>query len=142
MSLLPLLTNQIVLDTVVAHLIKQGKRAYGPVPLRLSNPLNNADGCMYRAPDGCRCAVGVLIPDELYEARFEGEAIRMMLNMSEDLRTHFVDVDVNLLRDLQVVHDTGEHWSDQGFTRNGVFELDRIAGIYGLEFTMPEGVRI
>ena len=27
--------------------------------------------CFYRGPNGARCAVGLLMPDELYEARFD-----------------------------------------------------------------------
>lgn len=29
--------------------------------------------CLYRAPDGLKCFVGVLIPDEKYDARFDSE---------------------------------------------------------------------
>lgn len=32
--------------------------------------------CRYRMPDGRRCAVGVLIPDEFYDFRAEGAGLR------------------------------------------------------------------
>lgn len=51
---------QEVFDIVVNHLFTQGRPAYDGV-----------QGCMYRAPDGLRCAVGVLIPDDLYDPEFE-----------------------------------------------------------------------
>jgi hypothetical protein len=51
---------QEVFDIVVNHLFTQGRPAHDGV-----------QGCMYRAPDGLRCAVGVLIPDDLYDPEFE-----------------------------------------------------------------------
>jgi hypothetical protein len=32
----------------------------------------NSNGCWYRSPDGKRCAVGIRIPDELYDPELEG----------------------------------------------------------------------
>lgn len=136
------LTNQIAFDIVLAHLIKQGKRAMGDRPLKMQNPLSDGFGCMYKAPDGCSCAVGCLIPDELYRPEFEGEAIRSIIEIDDDMRTHFDDVDVNLLRDLQRVHDCPKCWDDQGFNRYGLEDMFKVSKGYNLVFTMPEGVRV
>ena len=47
---------------MVEHLRQQGKPSVGP---------NGA--CLYRGPDGTKCAIGALIPDECYnESLFEG----------------------------------------------------------------------
>ncbi|KII34872.1 hypothetical protein NL64_06315 [Pseudomonas fluorescens] len=48
-----------IVDTMSAHLAQQRARAY-------------ADGCKYRDNDGRMCAVGCLIPDELYAREIEG----------------------------------------------------------------------
>ena len=41
----------------------------------------NRGSCLYRSPDGCRCGIGVLIPDELYSSAFEvGGATALMLH--------------------------------------------------------------
>ena len=60
---------------------------------------------MYRAPSGLRCAVGVLIPDDLYDKEFEGDTsdcvIQKLFNKDlADWREH-----KELLLALQEVHD-------------------------------------
>ena len=50
---------QEIFDTVATHLFRQGHQA-----------IDNGT-CLYRAPNGDMCAVGVLIPDEYYEKDFE-----------------------------------------------------------------------
>ena len=85
---------QEVFDIVVNHLFTQGRPAYDGV-----------QGCMYRAPDGLRCAVGVLIPDDLYDKAFEK-------NPSDYVIQEFFDEDLadwrehkDLLMRLQEIHD-------------------------------------
>ena len=39
--------------------------------------------CFYRSPDGCRCGIGVLIPDELYSSAFEASNITNMMGYTE-----------------------------------------------------------
>ena len=50
---------------------------------RLSTTIDDDSGdviCVYRSPDGQRCAFGVLIPDELYDESFEGKTARCLLD--------------------------------------------------------------
>jgi hypothetical protein len=54
------MTNQEVFDTVVTHLLAQGVKS------------ESETGCMYRGPHNLKCAVGCLIPDELYDSIIEG----------------------------------------------------------------------
>jgi len=56
-------TQQEIYDTVMNHLWKQGKIAYE----------NSA--CRYRTEDGSKCAVGCLIPDNLYNNLFESSGV-------------------------------------------------------------------
>ena len=49
--------RQKTLNIVVNHLRAQGGKAVKP---------NQGARCVYRAPDGKKCAVGALIPDEHY----------------------------------------------------------------------------
>lgn len=37
-------------------------------------------GCMYRAPNGSKCAVGCQIPDELYDPEMEGTTISALVH--------------------------------------------------------------
>lgn len=62
------MTEQELFDTVALHLITQGKRA------------TNQQGVpVYRASDGSKCAIGIIIPDRLYVPEIEYMDIRMIL---------------------------------------------------------------
>jgi hypothetical protein len=55
------MTKQEVFDRVVTHLLTQKKRSasyYG--------------SCLYKGPDGLRCAVGCLFPDSYDTSKIEG----------------------------------------------------------------------
>jgi hypothetical protein len=87
---------QEVFDIVVNHLGTQRRPAYNR---------NGISGCMYRAPSGLSCAVGALIPDNLYDPEFEGDkadcVIQKLFNKDlADWREH-----KGLLLALQEVHD-------------------------------------
>lgn len=53
-------TDQEVFDIVARHLLTQGRRALW------------GEACAYRTPEGDRCAIGALIPDEVYKLEWEG----------------------------------------------------------------------
>lgn len=64
------MTNQELFDTVCSSLIKQGK------------PSVSSDGrCLYRSPDGCKCAAGFLIPDDKYDPRMEDCGVETAFDM-------------------------------------------------------------
>ena len=114
---------QEVFDTVATHLLKQNMRA-----------IDMEGSCVYRSHDGLKCAVGCLIPDDIYEPGFEslGEIVVVIENckelladkasdwVTENLAPHF-----ELLDDLQRVHDSDrpEAWP---------MALNRVARCHGL----------
>lgn len=61
------MTDQEIYDKVAIHLLTQNKRSQ----------INYGDGtrCVYKSPNGLMCAMGILIPDELYNETMEGENI-------------------------------------------------------------------
>lgn len=90
------MTPQEIFNTVAKHLIAQGQPAMDM----------DEDGelqCMYRAPDGSKCAFGVLIPDEIYESWMEGKNPGSLIAMIDDLAP-FKEHD-ELIADLQWAHD-------------------------------------
>lgn len=93
------MNRQDVFDTVAEHLIQQGKAA-------VSN--NNPDGfeyCKYRTADGCKCAVGALIPDSAYNPDIE-DLIVADAKVQELLPFLLDDiVDETILSRLQLAHD-------------------------------------
>lgn len=50
---------QATFDTAAVHLLRQGERSM------------TDDGCKYRGPNGLKCAVGALIPDNAYDPEFD-----------------------------------------------------------------------
>jgi hypothetical protein len=83
--------------------------------------------CSYRTTDGAKCAVGCLIPDDLYDPRIEGKSIEGVLKLSPSLRGHFRDVDPKFLLGAQRLHDA--HAKDVGLF---VELLDLLAIAHGL----------
>ena len=56
--------------------------------------------CLYRGPNGLKCYIGHLIPDELYDPLFENKSYE------EVLRSLNIEVDINLFGALQHAHDS------------------------------------
>ena len=91
------MTAQEVFDKVYRHLLTQKAK---------SNKFDS-DGeeyCMYRGPNGLKCAVGCLIADEEYSEKFEGVTISHLLQHNTALSKY--KIHRLLLKDLQCIHDT------------------------------------
>ena len=90
------MTRQEIFDKVVAHFAVQREAAaeYGV--------------CMYRTPDGRKCAIGALIPDEVYSKRLEDKSVgTLLLEFPDIMRASGLSGgDLRFLSDLQAVHDS------------------------------------
>jgi hypothetical protein len=89
---------QEIFDKVVEHLAKQGRHSLS----------RNKLHCLYRGPDGLMCAVGCLIPDEMYDPTIESQTISDIILAPSSLRTHlpsYFNGNIILLGDLQIAHD-------------------------------------
>lgn len=110
--------RQSVYDRVKAHLLAQGEKAqtmhekYGKI-------------CAYRGMSGKKCAIGALIPDEMYVEAMEGNA--PTAEPLRPLRAHLgvEGNDEKFLIALQEVHDCSppHEWSTK---------LEALAVEYGL----------
>ncbi len=109
-------TKQEVFDIVFKHLLKQGRKSMGDH--------NGIDKCLYRSPDGAKCAAGALIPDECYTPKMEGLPWASLVFDAKVPERHS-----DLISSLQFVHDRSEpcHWYDR---------LENVASRFGL--TIPE----
>jgi hypothetical protein len=61
--------------------------------------------CMYRADDGGKCAVGCLIPDDLYRVTMEGSNIRALGRNHSEIAELFEDVEMSVMERMQRIHD-------------------------------------
>jgi len=120
------MNNQQAFDIMVQHLRKQGQKSRN----------NGCGTCLYRGPDGLKCAIGALIPDELYSKEMEGYTIdRLLINERDrfpELSKLFEGIDEQLLSDMQDIHDFNEpdQWE---------YNFKLIAEDYNLNYTAPEG---
>lgn len=106
---------QDIFDKVVKHLRKQDGKA-------LINGL-----CAYRGDGGRKCAFGVLIPDKLYDKKFEGKLIWGVFHLSPELQNKYSE-HAGLIAELQRVHDMES-------VLNWEKHFKRIAEGYGLKYT-------
>lgn len=70
----PPLALQTLFDAAVTHLLKQDAKA---------NDMENCDSndvprCMYRAPNGLKCGIGGILPDDKYDPAFEGQGVNAL----------------------------------------------------------------
>ena len=107
------MTLQEMFDKAVTGIKKQGRLSQGP-----KNPINGKPGhCYYRHPEdpAVRCAVGHLIPDELYDSQeMEGRSVnsdnvlgtsmRALLGIPPREDLYNVPA-VSMLEKLQTAHD-------------------------------------
>ena len=83
--------------------------------------------CRYKTPDGLKCAVGCLIPDELYNEKMEGSMVNRISEELEFLKPH-----VPMLMGLQLIHDNEEYWDEKGINKAGRDQLDFVARMFSL----------
>lgn len=112
---------QEIFDKVVSHLREQG------------GPAKDEDGkCWFRTPNGKKCAVGCLIPDEAYKTIMEAYgSARSLLLYYDEWWTEGWKQNLDLLSNLQGVHDnplTANNWES---------EFQRVAKIYKIKYCAP-----
>ena len=120
------MTRQDLFDTVVRHLRAQKQRAVAK---------QGRSMCAYRTPDGLKCAIGCLIPDELYDPLFEGKSAFWLLTddgpkaraVRDNCGASTDQTVVALLASLQDVHDRRENWDTHGLTAGALACLRKIA---------------
>ena len=110
------MNNQEFFDKTLAHLKQQGV------------PSARSDGCLYRGPNGTKCAIGFHIPDELYKSEMEGKGVGNLLDHYPELRPLFKGVSDGLMEEFQGLHD-----NDPG-TRYFERQAERIADKYKLVY--------
>ena len=92
---------QAQFDTIAEHLLTQNRKS-----------LDRSGECVYRGPNGARCAIGAIIPPEAYKPNMEGENVLTLLE--QDLRPLLAlsDADskttTDFYIDMQNIHDANE----------------------------------
>jgi hypothetical protein len=83
------MNTQAVVDKILTHLWDQGRVSHDPLGM----------GCAYRGEDGTKCAIGILIPDDIYSPDMEGKSFHQLC------RRYDVVAD---LPEIQAIKQVGE----------------------------------
>ena len=88
-------TPQEVFNQVAKHMLAQGKRSAKP---------DDQNACLYRGPNGLKCAAGALIGDDEYVEDMDnndaGTSWHGLVNRGQVPGEHF-----ELIQELQQIHD-------------------------------------
>jgi hypothetical protein len=122
--------KQEIFDKVATHLFTQGKQAM------------NGEACQYRAEDGTMCAVGCLIPDEIYSPAIENRSWDDFQYASDpEMKKVYSALgsgkNLKLLDRLQSVHDEAPNWESEKTMKNA---LASVAKIHHLDASILEGL--
>ena len=132
------MNRQQILDTVVAHLLKQGRKAIE------YSKLAGGRVCQYRTKDGKKCAIGCLIPDEYYHEAMEGVGVQCLITgvmmgngiAPKGLPEFFCLENAHLLDLLQDLHDGAKVNDDDMFDMPALFsKIGQVAKAFHL--TVP-----
>ena len=90
------MNQQEIFDKVVTELFGQGYRS-----------VNSMNMCMYRGPDGAKCAVGFFIPDNEYSEKMEDMTVDQLSKLLHGGPTKdFLVKNERFLDKLQSIHDS------------------------------------
>lgn len=101
---------QLLFDFIARHLFKQGCRSA------------DKEMCLYRGPGKRRCAVGAVIPDEMYDESHEGDTIA---DGAAEMLPTWAKQYISLLNSLQGVHDRKTSWDSTKKMRAGFRRVAR-----------------
>lgn len=88
------LTSQRVFDAALNGIAAQG----------FKRSASEGSVCLYRGPNGLKCAIGHSIPDKLYTSTIEGKSVSWLVEEPE-FKHLYSGVDKFLLTNLQKLHD-------------------------------------
>lgn len=115
------MSNQEIFDRVATHLFTQGMQSI------------ETRGCLYRGPNGTKCAVGCLIADEDYDPEMDSphrETHVMALKTSGFLPPYLQSANLTLLRELQDSHDGSANWASRDALRQ---RLENVVKFFNLD---------
>jgi hypothetical protein len=111
-------TPEDLFRTVARHLFRQGCQ---------STLEKNPTECLYRGPQGRKCAVGFLIPDSSYSSAMEGRGIDSLIEDFGGVLPRAILDNSSLLNRLQHIHDSHSPSSSLTFREHLLYELTILA---------------
>lgn len=93
---------ELVFEQISTHLLTQNAKS-------IDGKDDTNQNCMYRSYEGLKCAVGCVITDAEYTPDIEGTSVieeGVLGRVSRSLGFVLTEADEDLLRRLQIVHDS------------------------------------
>jgi len=125
---------QEIFDVVAVHLVTQGTRA-----------IDDHGNCRYWDQEtGRKCAIGCLIPENIYDPDFEGNSVHELSGAGwADLEAAVLPEDlpawaISFLARLQETHDSPSCWGLDGFNGRGRGRLLEVARQFKLSTDVLE----
>ena len=113
------MTDQELFDIVATHLLTQ----------KCVARTGSDNNCAYRGSNNTKCAIGVLIPDDIYRPEMEGRGVIKLMECYDEVSQLFKHITYDLLRQLQWIHD-------DGVVGGWLNKLERLADNKGLNTTV------
>lgn len=95
-------------------------------------PAQNDKGvCMYRGPNGTKCAVGALIPDEAYSEDMEQNILSVLVEIDEfsAVLPPILLENVTFFQGLQHIHDDELNWVNSEVLSNALIDFGSVHGL-------------
>lgn len=104
---------QEIFDIVATHLFKQGRRS------------TDHQRCRYHGENGLKCAVGVLVADDVYFSEMDegNKTIKSLVEQHGDKFPNWFRDNLGLLQTLQSVHDKQRNWESTDLMYNALVEV-------------------
>lgn len=111
------MNKQEIINTVYSHLKTQGEPAHDTYGM-----------CSYRTASGLKCAIGCLIPNDLYNISIETKRVSSLYKNGflQRIFPGITEEDVEFLDKLQIIHD---NFFDQLDSK-----IQNLCSEYNLEF--------
>jgi hypothetical protein len=131
-------TRQELFDYIATFLLKQGRGSLIADSKNVSVTIKGP-ACAYRGDNGTMCAVGCIMPDDVYRPDLEGSGLIAILAKNMGPWFTAVSVHETLLRSLQGAHDNAAVHSTEKvpFNEHLVHKLRHVALEHRLEYA-PE----
>ncbi len=131
--------QQKTFDFVAKKLLKQGQVS------------KEHAQCVYRGPNGLKCAIGHLIPDNMYSIELEGKSlskefmdrenlpIKVLTRIAGTKNSKDLDSRLDFLAELQTAHDEVSFTAPY-FSHNFIMNMKQVAAKYHLSTRVLKNV--
>ena len=111
-------SEQELYDYIGTFLIKQGKQS------------KDDNGCVYRSPNGTKCAVGCVLSNSYYRKRMDNDGYSVLELIENFKLPNFFQKFDEFLDDAQNVHDNNRNWND------GIHSFKKVWHFIGLKHNL------